>query len=65
MGDMSDRERLILSEWTRSMIDAAVYAGHIALPWRPTDRQYGALHACYEAGLTPEDGAEVLFAQRH
>lgn len=65
MNDQSEREAQMLSEWTRSAVDAAVYAGHVSLPWRPSGRVYGALHGYYLAGLTPAEGAEALFAVRH
>ena len=48
-----------------SALDAAVYAGFVALPWRPAEYVYGTLHGYYLAGLTPAEGAEALFAVRH
>lgn len=65
MNDQSEREAQMLAEWTRSTIDAAVYAGLVTLPWRPSEHVYGALHGFYLAGLTPAEGAEALFATRH
>jgi hypothetical protein len=64
MNDLSDREQQMIAEWTRSTIDAAVYAGLIQLPWRPAEHVYGQLHGYYTAGLTHAEGAEVLFATR-
>lgn len=64
MSDQSEREAQMLSEWTRSALDAAVYAGHVVLPWRPREHVYGTLHGYYLAGLTPIDAAEALFATR-
>ena len=55
----------MIAEWTRSALDAAVYAGFVALPWRPAEYVYGTLHGYYLAGLTPADAAEALFAVRH
>lgn len=64
MNDLSDVERAKLSEWTRSAIDAALHAGLVTLPWRPSERVHTALAGYYAAGLTPEQGAEALFATR-
>lgn len=65
MNDQAEREAQILTEWTRSAVDAAVYAGFVALPWRPSEHVYGALHGYFLVGLTPAEGAEALFAVRH
>lgn len=65
MNDQSNREAQMIAEWTRSALDAAVYAGFVALPWRPAEYVYGTLHGYYLAGLTPGDAAEALFATRH
>ena len=65
MNDQSNREAQMIAEWTRSALDAAVYAGFVALPWRPAEYVYGILHGYYLAGLTPVDAAEALFAVRH
>jgi hypothetical protein len=59
-----DAERAKLEEWTRSAIDAAIYAGLVTLPWRPAEHVYDALAGYYTAGLTPAEGAEALFATR-
>lgn len=64
MNDQAEREAQMLTEWTRSAVDAAVYAGLVTLPWRPAEYVYGALHGYYLAGLTPAEGAEALFATR-
>lgn len=64
MNDQAEREAQMLSEWTRSALDAAVYAGHVSLPWRPSEYVYGVLHGYFLAGLTPAEGAEALFATR-
>lgn len=61
---MDARQAAMLAEWTRSAIDAAVYAGLVTLPWRPAEHVYGTLHGYYLAGLTPAEGAEALFAVR-
>lgn len=65
MDDLSEREQAILFEWTRSVLDAAVYAGLIVPPWRPTEHVYSLLHGYFGLGFTPEEGAEALFARRH
>lgn len=65
VNDVVERERAMLEEWTRSAFDAAVYAGLVTPPWRPTEHAYGLLHGYYLAGLTPVEGAEALFAVRH
>ena len=59
-----DVERAKLEEWTRSAIDAALHAGLVTLPWRPSEHMYDALAGYYAAGLTPDEGAEALFATR-
>lgn len=65
MNDQSEREMAMLEEWTRSAMDAAVYAGLVTPPWRPSENAYSSLHGYYLAGLTPADAAEALFAVRH
>jgi hypothetical protein len=65
MDDMAEREQAMLQEWTRSCLDAAVYAGLVTPPWRPAEHVYGQLYGYYTAGLTPAEGAEALFARRH
>lgn len=65
MDDQSERERAMMEEWTRSAMDAAVYAGLIQPPWRPGEHVYSALHGYFSLGMTPAQGAEALFATRH
>jgi hypothetical protein len=65
MNDLSDCEQAMLSEWSRSAIDAALHAGFIVMPWRPTDGIYDQLAGYYASGLTPEEAAQALFAIRH
>lgn len=65
MNDLSDVERAKLAEWVRDSIDAAVYAGLVTLPWRPSERVHTALAGYYAAGLSPAEGATALFATRH
>jgi hypothetical protein len=62
---MSDRDQAMLFEWTRSVIDAVVYSGHITPPWRPTEHVYSLLHGYFGMGMTPTEGAEAMFAPRH
>lgn len=63
--EMTEREQEELAFWTRSALDAAVYAGLITPPWRPTEHAYGVLHGYFGAGLSPEDAAQALFGVRH
>lgn len=65
MNDLSDVECAKLAEWTRSAIDAALYAGLVTLPWHPSERVHTALAGYYAAGLSPAEGAAALFATRH
>jgi hypothetical protein len=65
MNDLSEAEQAMLSEWSRSAIDAALHAGLIVVPWKPTLGVYEQLAGYYSAGLTPEEGAHALFATRH
>jgi hypothetical protein len=62
---LSEQEAACLAEWSRSAIDAALHAGLIAMPWRPTVAVYDRLAGYYAAGLSPAEGAEALFAVRH
>lgn len=63
--DMTEREQEELAFWTRSAVDAAVYAGLLVPPWRPTEHAYGVLHGYFGAGLSPEDAAAALFGIKH
>jgi hypothetical protein len=63
--DLSEREQQMLFEWTRSAIDAALYAGLVTPPWRPTEHAYSTLHGYYSAGLTPGEAAQAMFGVRH
>lgn len=64
MNDMTDCEQAIQSEWTRDVFDAAVRAGYISPPWKPSDGALEMLRGYYVSGLTPEEGAQALFATR-
>ena len=64
MNDQDERERAMLSEWSRDAIDAAARAGLLKLPYRPTDHVIGILAGYYGAGLSPEDAATALFGLR-
>jgi hypothetical protein len=63
--DMSDREQAILYEWTRSATDSAFHAGYITRSWSPSDAVCNRLRGYFEAGLSPDEAAEALFAVRH
>jgi hypothetical protein len=65
MKDMSERDQAMLHEWTRSACDAALHAGLVESPWRPSERVIGVLQSYYVIGMTPAEGAEALFATRH
>lgn len=62
---MTEAERAALDSWTRVAFDEAVAAGYLTPPWRPTREAYETMHGYYAAGLTPAEGAEAMFAQRH
>lgn len=64
MNDLSERDAAILSEWTRDAYDAAVHAGFVTPPWRPSPAMREALVGYFEAGLTPGEAAMALFATR-
>lgn len=64
MGDLSEAQRAQLAEWTRDAFDAAVAAGYVIPPWRPSAGMHDALAGYYRAGLSPAEGAEALFATR-
>lgn len=64
MNDLSIVEQAKLAEWSRDTFDAAVAAGFISPPWRPSPAMREALAGYYEAGLSPADGAQALFATR-
>lgn len=65
MDDMSEREQAILSEWTRSVYDAALHAEYIASRWRPSDGAILRLNGYFGAGLTPAEAADALFSTHH
>ncbi|MFT0167498.1 hypothetical protein ACLKMY_00520 [Paraburkholderia mimosarum] len=64
MNDLSDVEQAKLFEWSRDAFDAAVAAGFVKPPWRPSPAMRESLAGYYSAGLTPAEGAEALFATR-
>ena len=64
MNDQTEREQAMRAEWQRDVIDAAAYAELIKLPWVPSPAMREALAGYYEAGLSPADAAEALFAVR-
>jgi hypothetical protein len=65
LDDMSEREQAMLSEWTRVVIDEALAAGFIEMPWRPKADVYDRLTGYYSAGLTPAEAAQGCFTVHH
>ena len=63
--DMSEREQAILYEWTRSATDSAFHAGYITRGWAPSDATCQRLRGYHQAGLSPDEAAQALFAVRH
>jgi hypothetical protein len=63
--DMSDREQAILFEWTRDAANAAFRAEYVARGWAPSDATCQRLRGYHQAGLSPDEAAEALFARRH
>jgi len=63
--DMTEREQAILYEWTRDTADAAFRAEYVARGWAPSDATCQRLRGYHQAGLTPDEAAEALFAVRH
>lgn len=65
MNDMSEAEQAALASWTSVAFDAAVLAGYIVPPWRPSLEAYEAMHELFIFGFSPAEGAEAMFAPRH
>jgi hypothetical protein len=65
MDDMSESERAMLFEWTRTTVDEAVVAGLVIPPWRPTAGVHEMLHGYYISGLSPAEAAQAAFGVRH
>ena len=63
--DMSDREQAILWEFTRDVTDASYRAGYITRRWNPSDAVCLRLRGYQQAGLTPDEAADGLFATHH
>lgn len=59
-----DVERAKLEEWSLAVFDEVLAAGYITPPWRPSRTMRESLAGYFEAGLTPAEGAEALFATR-
>ncbi|MFM0503945.1 hypothetical protein [Paraburkholderia caffeinilytica] len=64
MDDMSERDQAMLSEWVRDAFDAAVHAGYISPPWKPSAAMRNTLQSYYVSGLNPAEAAQALFATR-
>lgn len=64
MNDMTQAEQAMLSEWTRDAFHAAVHAGYVVAPWRPTDDACRVLRGYHTAGLTPAEAAQAFFSTR-
>jgi hypothetical protein len=62
--DLSGVEQAKLTEWTLEAFDAAIAAGFVTPPWRPSAAMRESLAGYFDAGLTPAEGAEALFATR-
>lgn len=65
MDDMTETEQAALASWTSVAFDAAVSAGYITPPWRPSREAYVAIHELYLFGFDPAQAAEAMFAPRH
>jgi hypothetical protein len=65
MDDLSEAEQAALANWTSVAFDAAVLAGYIVPPWRPSREAYAIMHEYFLFGLSPDQAAEALFAVRH
>lgn len=65
MDDMSASEQAILSEFGRDVFDAAVRAGYVVPPWKPSNESCSMLHEYLLFGFDAIQAAEALFAVRH
>ena len=65
MDDMTASEQAILSEFSRDVFDAAVRAGYVIPPWKPTGEACAMLHEYMLFHFSPAQTAEALFAVRH
>ncbi|MET3232266.1 UNVERIFIED_ORG: hypothetical protein ABIC54_004471 [Burkholderia sp. 1263] len=63
--DMSQREQAILFEFTRDVADAAFRAGYLMKAWQPNDAMCLRLRGYHQAGLSPDEAADGLFAVHH
>jgi hypothetical protein len=63
--DMSEVEQAILFEWTRSVADSALHSGYVTSRWSMTDDVCLRLRGYHQAGLSPSEAAECLFAVKH
>lgn len=61
---MTEVEQAMLTEWVRDSFDAAVHAGYISPPWKPSATMLNTLQSYYSSGLSPAEAAEALFATR-
>lgn len=65
MDALTEAEREMLFEWTRTAVDEVVVAGFVIPPWRPTEEMYERMHGYYRAGLTPMEAAQAAFGTKH
>lgn len=65
METLSEAEREMLFEWTRTAVDEVVVAGFVIPPWRPSAEMYTRMHGYYQAGLTPAEAAQPAFGTKH
>lgn len=65
MDDINEAEQATLASWVSVAFDAAVQAGYIVAPWRPSREAYVAMRELYLFGFSPAEGAEAMFAPRH
>ena len=63
--DMTDREQARLYEFTKDVTTLAFHTGYITNRWSPNDAALSRLRGYYEAGLTPDEAAQGLFATHH
>jgi hypothetical protein len=65
MRDLTEAEQAALSQWTSVAFDAAVLAGYVIPPWRPSLEAYEAFYEYFVFGFSPAEGAEAIFSVRH
>jgi hypothetical protein len=65
MDDMTAAEQAMLFEFGRDVFNAAVLAGYVAPPWKPSRDAYVAMHELFLFRFSPAQAAEAMFAVRH